>query len=176
MKPLLTILIILTLSNGVSAQMKFHWRQYSGPITTTIQNPDSPKTEATGLNKVGIYGYELQVSNDIGSGFDSCLVTVISGALGIHVDTVYHLQRPKITKLEIKAIVRSGDIFLQIKSPRQQEMSCMICDILGRGIGKINFRVKEGFNFISIPKPQIRGVYILRFITYWEGITEKIFV
>lgn len=175
MKQFFTIFFLLLSTKGIS-QMKFHWRQYSGPVQTMIQNPDSPKTLVTGLKKVGIYGYEFSVKNDFGECLDSCTVTVIGGTLSISRDSIYHLERPKITRLEIKTIVRSNDILLQIKSPGQQQISCMICDITGRGIAKVEMNVKEGVNYVSLPKPRVSGIYILRFITYFEGITKKVFI
>lgn len=166
-------LVILSLSKG---QNKFFWRQYSGPVQTIILNPDSANTIATGLNLVGIYGYELSVSNEFGLDKDSCLVTVINGVLALDNDTAYHIQRPDIKKLEIKMIARTNDIYIQIKSPRLQTIECILCDITGRRLARIEMKVTKGINYMSVPKPQIRGIYILRFSTYYENLTEKIFL
>jgi hypothetical protein len=162
-----------------SAQLHFHWRQYSGPVTGHIQNADTSTTEVTGLDQVGIYGFELTVTSDSTglSGKDSMTVTVIKGVLGIEQDSVYHpIRRPKIKKLEIQTAVRGDKIYLLIKSPRQQQIQAAICDITGRMIGKTDINVKEGENYVSLPKPRISGIYILRFLTtYYDKQTKKIF-
>ena len=179
-KPLFICLltfVILSLSKHCAAQLHFHWRQYSGPVTGHIQNADTSTTEVTGLDQVGIYGFELTVTSDSTglSGKDSMTVTVINGVLGIEHDSVYHPIRPKITKLEIQTAVRGDLIYLLIKSPRPQKIQCGICDITGRMLAKTEINVKEGENFVSLPKPRISGIYILRFLTYFESQTKKIF-
>ena len=170
--------IILTafFFSQTNAQMKFFWRQYSGPVQTTIANPDSASTEVTGLNKVGIYGFEFTVSNEFGLSKDSCLVTVIKGALDISHDSIYHFERPEIKALEIKSIARATDIYVQIKSPRQQTIKCILYDVVGRPLAQMDIQAKKGVSYITIPKPQIRGVYIIRFITYYENVAQKIFI
>lgn len=156
--------------------MKFHWRQYSGPATAVIEHPDRPMSAATGLTRIGTYGFELTVENAFGIGRDSFLVNITRGVLSINPDPVFHIQRPKITKLEIKSILRTGDILLQVKSPRKQKIKCIICDILGRAISQTDLPVEEGISYVSVPKPTTRGVYLLRFITYFESITLKVFI
>lgn len=170
--------VTLSLSKGEAQCLDctFHWRQYSGPVTTDIKNPDSTTTLVTGLNKVGIYNFEFIVTNPFGESRDSCSVTVTNGTLSIHPDSVYHFQRPKITKLEIKSIIRTNDIYLQIKSPKPQDMKIIICDVLGRPFAQTEGHLKEGTNYISVPKPRVAGVYILRFITYWDARSQKIFI
>lgn len=179
MKKIITVtlsFVILSLSKGLTAQMTFHWRQYSGRIQTNIVNPDSANTLVTGLTLEGQYGYELTVSNAFGEDKDSCIITVLRDrTLSIINDTSYHIERPEIKNLEIKMITRASDIFLQIKSPRQQEIKCIIYDIVGRPIAQIVMQVKHGTNYISIPKPRIQGVYILTFATYFNYITQKIY-
>lgn len=175
MKIIITILTAFFFSQS-HAQMKFFWRQYSGPVQTQIINPDSASTEVKGLNKVGIYRFEFTVSNAFGLSKDSCLVTVINGALDIKHDSVYHIDRPEIKALEIKSIARATDIYIQIKSPRQQTIKCIIYDVVGRPLAQIDIQAKKGVSYATIPKPQVRGVYIIRFITYYENVAQKIFI
>lgn len=176
MKKYLFTLFVCLLWQISSAQMKFFWRQYSGPVQTQIINPDSASTEVKGLNKVGIYGFEFTVSNAFGLSKDSCLITVINGALDIKHDSVYHIDRPEIKALEIKSIARATDIYIQIKSPRQQTIKCIIYDVVGRPLAQLDIQAKKGVTYATIPKPQIRGVYIIRFITYYESVVQKIFI
>src|SRR5690348_2611209 len=134
-KPLFVcLLFMLSLSKHCAAQLTFHWRQYSGPVTATIDNPDTSTTMVRGLNQVGIYGFELTVTSDSTglSGIDSMTVTVIKGSLGIETDSVYHIERPKITRLEIKTAAHGDKIYLYIKSPKAQQIQCFIADITGR--------------------------------------------
>lgn len=185
-KPLFVglLCVILSLSKGLQAQLRFHWRQYSGPVTGHIQNADTSTTEVTGLMQVGIYGFELTVSlyatDSIGmpitiSGKDSMTVTVIAGTLGIESDSVYHIERPKITKLEIKTAVYGDNIYVIIKSPKSQKIDCAIYDIAGRKLAKAEILVHRGDNFATLPKPRLSGIYILRFLTYFDSQTKKIF-
>lgn len=159
-----------------SGKMQFFWRQYSGPVQIHIENPNTDTTMATGFTAVGIYGFEFTVSNEFGLSKDSCLVTVIKGALSIREDSVYRIQRPEIKALEIKSIVRGSDIYVQIKSPRQQTIKCIIYDVVGRPLAQIDIQAKKGISYATIPKPQVRGVYIIRFMTYYENVSEKIFI
>lgn len=154
--------------------MSFHWRQISGPVQTDIRNPDSANTQVTGLNVVGIYNYEFAVTNAFGTGLDTCSVTVIKGALSIQQDSVYHFQRPEIKNLEIKAIVQGDKILLQIKSPKVQQITCFISDMMGRRIAQSDLMVYRGTNILSLPKPRVAGMYVLQFETYFDVITQKI--
>lgn len=162
-----------------SAQINFHWRQYSGPLQTTIVNPDSANTLVTGLNQVGIYGYEFTISDTSATweSKDSMTVTVIKGVLSIKPDSVYHIKRPVIKDLEIKVFARSSDIFIEIKSPKPQEIECAITDISGRRLAKIDMQLKKGTNYATAPKPLISGIYILIFTTYFdEPVVKKIMI
>jgi hypothetical protein len=175
-KAILTISFAISLQSLCSAQTTFHWRQISGPVQTIIVSPDSANTKVTGLNQVGIYGYEFSVTNMFGTASDTCTITAVAGSLSVKPDSVYHFKRPKIKKLDIKMIARSSDIYVQIKSPKVQQVTCFLLDVLGRKLAKVDMQVNEGTNFISIPKPQISGVYILHFQTYFEVVTQKIII
>ena len=104
MKKIFLFLCALYCINA-SAQLKFHWRQISGPSPVTIVDPDKDTTLATGLMLPGDYQFEFSVSNKCCTSYDTCMVTVIynGGSLGIDKDTVYQITRPKITKLEINS-------------------------------------------------------------------------
>lgn len=173
MKFVFTILTVFIFLQS-RAQFIYHWKQITGPIQAIIADPDSANTEVSGLNQVGIYQFEFSVTNEFGTGKDTCKITVISGALSIQPDSVFHLQRPRIKKLEIKAIARSSDIFIQIKSPRMQTITCVLYDAIGRALAKIDMKVNEGTNYITIPKPHVVGVYIIQFQTYFDVITQKV--
>ena len=175
MRKYFTILLLM-FSFCASAQITFHWRQLSGPLQTKIINPDSANTLVTGLNQVGIYEFEFSITNEFGTGKDTCSVTVISGVLSIQPDSVYHFQRPEIKKLDIKMIVQGNKILIQIKSPKPQQITCFLYDFMGRKLAKIDMTVNKGTNLVSIPKPRIAGIYILSFETYFDVITQKIMI
>lgn len=176
MKAIITIISVLFFSCA-SAQMTFHWRQIAGPKTALIANPDSATTLVKELYLPGKYEFEFSVTNAFGVGRDSVTITVLPATvLAITPDSTYHITRPEIKKLEIKAIARSGDIFIQIKSPKFQRIECALYDITGRKLAKIDMKINKGINFISIPKPRLNGIYLLRFISYFESVTKKIFI
>lgn len=168
---LLTILFL-----SASAQFEYKWRQISGPIQAFIENPDSAKTLVTGLVKPGAYDFEFSVTNEFGTGKDTMTVTVFSGPLAITPDSIYNFTRPEIKKLEIKVIVRASDIYIQIKSPKAQNIKCGLFDMWGRMLAEIDMRVKNGVNYISVPKPQVKGMYIIKFQTYFEKSVQKLFI
>lgn len=171
----ITILFVLFSSFTVNAQMQFHWRQVSGPVPTVIDNPDSANTIVKQLNLPGNYEYELTVTNAFGEDKDSVTITVLPGTvLAIRPDSLYYITRPEIKKLEIKVMARASDIFIQIKSPRMQEIECGLFDIYGRKLAKIDLKVMKGTNYMTVPKPRTKGLYILKFATYFESRTEKI--
>lgn len=175
----LIVILFVGLLQTASAQFNFHWRQYSGPLQTNIVNPDSANTLVTGLNQVGIYGYEFTLSDSSKTweSKDSMTVTVTDGVLSIKPDSAYHVTRPQIKDLEIKVFARTSDIFIQIKSPKQQQIECTISDMLGRRLAKIDLQVKKGTNYITAPKPRIAGIYILLFTTYFdETVVKKLLI
>lgn len=173
-------LIVITLtffSFTCAAQLSFHWRQTTGPVQTSIAQPDSANTLVKGLFVPGKYEYELTVSNVFGEDKDSVVITVLPGSvLSINPDEPYQITRPEIKRLEIKAMARASDIFIQIKSPRVQKIECGLFDMYGRKLAKIEMQILKGTNYMIVPKPRINGVYFLRFATYFESITQKIFL
>ena len=173
MKTISTILILF-FAISLQAQTTFHWRQISGPLQTVIAKPDSANTQVTGLNQVGIYGYEFSLTNEFGTGLDTCTVTVIKGPLNIQPDSVYHFHKPQIKKLDIKMIARASDIYIQVQSPTFQTITCTLYDFMGRRLAKVDMQVNKGTNFISIPKPKIAGLYLVGFQTYFDVLTQKI--
>lgn len=174
MRSLFLALSVCFFSNCFS-QMQFHWRQISGPVQTNIIDPDSAKTQVNGLYEMGIYEFELSVTNDFGAGLDTCAVTVTAGTLDIKKDSVFHL-RPVIKTLEIKTITRASDIFVQIKSPKFQQLECALYDLTGRKLAHIILNVKQGTNYLTIPKPAMPGIYVIRFLTYFESVTQKVVI
>lgn len=177
MKKIFCLIAIFTTLHAFSQQkFKYHWRQISGPINVNIVDPDSATTLVTGLNWQGFYDFEFSVTNDFGTGYDTCRVTVFKNVLSIPTDSDYAIQRPKIKKLDIKMIEKAGEIYVQIKSPRLQTITCVIYDVAGRALAKSDIKVKEGYNYAKLPKPRVQGVYVIKFLTYFESVTQKVFL
>lgn len=173
----ITVLLVFV-SSCASAQMQFHWRQIGGPLPTDIAFPDSANTLVKGLFVPGEYEYELAVTFPAYNDFvakDSVIITVLPGTvLALRPDTSYQIQRPEIKELEIKVATNSSSILIQIKSPKFQKIECGLFDMVGRKIAKVDMKVFKGVNYMTVPKPKVKGIYILKFTTYFENVTKKI--
>lgn len=153
----------------------FHWRQISGP-QVTLSQPDSAKCQALNLRE-GRYEFELTCTNTHGVGKDSVVITVVKGVLALDIDQQPKKPRPGVpAKLEINASTNATDILLQILSPRQQRIDCILYDALGREIARTSMQVRTGVNYARLRKPRMEGVYYLRFLTYFERKTEKLVI
>lgn len=153
----------------------FHWRQISG-ATVILSQPDSAKCQALNLRE-GRYEFELTCSNTNGVDKDSVIITVVKGVLALDIDQQPKRPRPGVpAKLEINASTNATEIFLQIISPRQQHIDCILYDALGRAIARTSMQVRTGINYVKLRKPRVKGVYYLRFITYYERKTEKLVI
>lgn len=187
-----TILSLLTLTLSLSAFAQidttiwldgsaslradtFRWRQISGPVITLSQ-PDSAKCQALNLRE-GHYEFELTCSNAYGTDKDSIIVTVIKGVLALDIDQEPRRPRPGApSRLEIHVTTSTTEILLQILSPRTQRIDCILYDALGREIARTSMQVRKGTNYARLRKPNVKGIYFLRFITYFERKTEKVII
>jgi hypothetical protein len=177
MKAIFTLLFFMIFASAEARINSFHWRQISGPVETIILHPDSATTVATGLYIPGKYKFELTVTNEVGEARDTVEITVtLEKVLAIVPEPPHIIRPPEVEKLEIKTIARAGDILIQIKSPRRQTISCGIYDVLGRVIGMTELKVEKGTNLMTVPKPTRPGFYIIRFISYFDNVTQKIII
>ena len=94
----------------------YHWKQVSGSISVTIATPDKDTTEVTGLNVPGEYKFEFAACNDFGCGYDTVKVTVFPADVAAIDTTKIKIERPQITKLEIKMLQRPAEIWFEIQS------------------------------------------------------------
>lgn len=139
----------------------FVWKQIDGKHTKLL-TPDSSKCKIEGL-KEGKYEYELTCINSVGEDKDTATVTVIkSQTSGLIIDTTITEQ---IATTEIKSYSTSSNITMRVKSAKEQKISCTLYDIIGRRLMKAELKVERGVNLLTIPKPVVKGVIILSFIT-----------
>lgn len=153
----------------------YSWRQISGPAIS-LTDSDSAICKVA-IAKEGKYEFELTCTNKYGAGKDSVIITAIRGVLSLDIDQEHKNPRPGTPeKLKIDIAQGSNDIQLRIESPRHQRIDCTIYDALGRAIAKTSMMVSTGINHVRLPKPNISGIYYLRFTTYYEGKTLKLII
>lgn len=162
-------------ASRAQVKFKYHWRQISGPVTVVIEQPDSAETLVTGLNVEGFYDFEFSVTNDFGTGYDTCRVIVLKDVLAIDTTKPVTITRPEIKKFDVRMIERGSEVWFEIKSPRPQRVKINLYNSLGQVMATAQISVKTGNNYGRLPKPTAPGVYYIQFNTYLENVT-KIFV
>lgn len=177
MKYIFTLLFLAAFSI-THAQIKFTfgWRQISGPVTVTIVHPDSASTPVTGLDKEGFYDFEFSACNDFGCGYDTCRVTVIGSVLSLDTTKPYELSRPEFKEFEVALIDKNSLIYFEIKSPRAQTVKVNIFNTAGQMLATADINVRKGYNYGTLPKPRVHGIYIIVFYTYFEKTVKKIYL
>lgn len=179
MRKVATILALIC-SLSARGQMTFHWRQVSGPMDAYIVNPDSSTTVVSGLNLPGKYGFEFSATNLFGTGKDTQYVTVFPPkevlALDDNPRPRVSIRPPTPTKFEVKVLLRGNEILAEIKSPQPQKVTIWLCNVLGQPLTKVDIQVKTGTQVISLPAPRTAGLYVVRFITYFDNKTERIMI
>lgn len=177
MKYIAFILFFAASSARAQIKLTYQWRQVAGPVAAVIEHADSASTLVKELNVPGEYKFEFTACNDFGCSSDTCTVTVLpADVLAIDTTTKVHIERPVIKKLEIAMLDKGGEVWMQIKSPRVQKVTCQLFNSVGQLLATADIQLKTGINYASLPKPRLKGIYIFRFVTYFENVTHKMII
>lgn len=152
----------------------YHWQQISGP-QSNIVHPDSAITEVNSIKDVGIYIFELSVTNNHGvTAKDSVYITAYKGALSVKLDSVRKVER--IKDFSIKSYFANGNLNITIRSPKIQVLDAEIYDVAGRLLSKNSLSVMKGESTFRKNYHLATGIYFLRLHNYFINETQKIVI